>query len=78
MIPSKIYYIALGSNEGNRLQLLQLAIDKIYKEVGDVHQIAQIYETPAWGFEGNSFLNTCVKITSRFSPELCFRKTFEY
>jgi len=74
LIPSKKYYIALGSNEGNRLQLLQLAIDKVYTEVGDVYQIAQIYETPAWGFEGHSFLNTCIQITSRFSAEQVLEK----
>ncbi|SDR67300.1 2-amino-4-hydroxy-6-hydroxymethyldihydropteridinediphosphokinase [Gillisia sp. Hel1_33_143] len=74
MIPSKIYYLALGSNEGNRLQILQLAIDSIYKEVGDIHQIARIYETPAWGFDGHSFLNTCIKIGSRFSPDVVLEK----
>ena len=64
----------MGSNEGNRLQILQLAIDSIYKEVGDIHQIARIYETPAWGFDGHSFLNTCIEIGSRFSPDVVLEK----
>lgn len=38
-------------------------------EIGDIPKISGVYETPAWGFEGDSFLNACVEIRSRFSAE---------
>ncbi len=65
----KTFYIALGSNKGNRLKFLQMALDKIYLEIGEVLQISGVYETPAWGFEGEAFLNACVAVGSRFSSE---------
>jgi len=65
----KTFYIALGSNKGNRLQFMQLALDKIYREIGEILQISAAYETPAWGFEGDSFLNACIAVNSRFSSE---------
>ncbi|MFD2516377.1 2-amino-4-hydroxy-6-hydroxymethyldihydropteridine diphosphokinase [Salinimicrobium flavum] len=69
MNPPKSVYIALGSNEGNRLLNLQKAIEEIHRRVGEVRQISSVYETPAWGFEGNSFLNACVAVSSRLVPE---------
>lgn len=66
---SKTVYIALGSNEGERFKILQSALDQIFLEVGDVQQTSRVYETPAWGFSGNSFLNACVKVSTRFTAE---------
>ena len=68
------YYIALGSNDGNRMQLLQQALDKIYAEIGEVLAISKVYETPAWGFNGNAFLNACIAVSSRLSAEEILRK----
>jgi len=73
----KTFYIALGSNEGDRLHLLQLAVDMIYLEIGDVVKLSPIYETPAWGFEGAAFLNMCIAIHSRFSPRKVLQKLLE-
>lgn len=67
MNPPKTVYIALGSNEGSRFDLLQEAIDKIQRKVGEVEKISGVYETPAWGFEGNAFLNACIAVNTRFS-----------
>jgi len=64
--PPKTCYIALGSNEGNRLDLLQVALDQVYLQVGDIIDISPVYETPAWGFKGNAFLNACVAVRTRF------------
>lgn len=69
MSPLKLFYIALGSNEGDRLQLLQQAIDKIYSEIGVIKKISAVYSTPAWGFDGNPFLNACLVLSTRFSAE---------
>jgi len=65
----KTFYIALGSNEGNRLELLQVAIEQIYLLIGEIVKISGVYETPAWGFKGNAFLNACIAVNSRFSAE---------
>lgn len=69
MNPPKTFYIALGSNEGNRLDLLQAAVGRIYSQIGDVLKISRVYETPAWGFEGNAFLNACIALNSRYNAE---------
>ncbi|WP_093304312.1 MULTISPECIES: 2-amino-4-hydroxy-6-hydroxymethyldihydropteridine diphosphokinase [Salegentibacter] len=70
----KIVHIALGSNVGNRFELLQNALHKLYLEIGEVQQVSQVYETPAWGFEGNAFLNACIAVSTRFSAEEILRK----
>tara|TARA_R100001369_G_scaffold954_3_gene3080 strand:+ start:33836 stop:34978 length:1143 start_codon:yes stop_codon:yes gene_type:complete len=73
----KTFYIALGSNEGDRLHLLQLAVDMIYLEIGEVVKLSAIYETPAWGFDGAAFLNMCIAVDSRFSPRKVLQKLLE-
>jgi deoxyguanosine kinase len=52
-------YLSLGSNLGNRFEYLQQAVDTIFVEIGMLHKISSVYETPAMGFEGDAFLN-CV------------------
>ena len=71
---SKIVHIALGSNVGNRFELLQTALQNIYREIGELQQVSRVYETPAWGFKGNAFLNACVAVSTRFSAEEVLRK----
>ena len=64
-------FIAIGSNEGNRMHFLQSAIDSIFKKVGSILHISSVYETPAWGFDGNAFLNACLEIeTDLPSPKV--------
>ncbi|MBI6119423.1 2-amino-4-hydroxy-6-hydroxymethyldihydropteridine diphosphokinase [Salegentibacter maritimus] len=70
----KLVHIALGSNVGNRFELLQNALHTIYLEIGEIHQVSQVYETPAWGFSGNAFLNACITVSTRFSAEEVLRK----
>jgi 2-amino-4-hydroxy-6-hydroxymethyldihydropteridine diphosphokinase len=62
-------YLSLGSNLGNRKQLLLDAIEKINKKVGNVVRQSSFYETKPWGFESeNLFLNAAVKVTTKLSP----------
>jgi 2-amino-4-hydroxy-6-hydroxymethyldihydropteridine diphosphokinase len=62
-------YLSLGSNLGNRKQLLLDAIEKINKKVGNVVRQSSFYETKPWGFESeNLFLNAAVKVTAKLSP----------
>ena len=52
-------YLSLGSNLGNRFEYLQQAVDAVFMEIGTLHKISSVYETPAMGFKGGAFLN-CV------------------
>ena len=64
-----IVYLSLGSNLGNRKQLLLDAIEAINKKVGNVVRQSSFYETKPWGFESeNLFLNAAVKVTTKLSP----------
>tara|TARA_R100001377_G_scaffold74498_1_gene50777 strand:- start:111 stop:1256 length:1146 start_codon:yes stop_codon:yes gene_type:complete len=62
-------YISLGSNQGDRLKHLQDAVDVIYKRIGKVQMIAKVYNTPALGFEGADFLNTCIIVKTDYPVE---------
>ena len=61
-------YIALGSNKGDRLKYLQDAVDSIFMEIGKINAIAKVYNTPAFGFEGDDFLNTCISLLYVLRP----------
>lgn len=41
--------LAIGSNQGNRLEAIQTAIECIYNEVGTVVKVSRLYETPNFG-----------------------------
>jgi len=53
-------YISLGSNKGDRLKHLQDAVDLIFKNIGKVNIISKAYNTQAFGFKSEDFLNCCV------------------
>lgn len=64
-------YISLGSNIGDKLQFIDDAILQIQDKIGKIKSKASIYETPAWGFIGNSFFNTCIIVETEFSTKKC-------
>ena len=68
---SKFYtsYLSLGSNLGNKYKNLEEAVKAIDKSIAKVLDISAIYETPAWGFEGEDFYNICIKIKTSLDPE---------
>lgn len=70
---SKVYF-SIGSNKGNRSQLINEAIDKIDISIGKVEQKSSIYETQSWGFKSNNFYNVCLLIESSLSVESIFNK----
>jgi 2-amino-4-hydroxy-6-hydroxymethyldihydropteridine diphosphokinase len=62
-------WIGMGSNQGNRLELLQMAIDRLAN--GEIVPIAisRVYETAPVGFESEDhFLNAVVQINCRHTP----------
>jgi len=62
-------YLSLGSNQGNKLENLQYAIDEINQVIGHVKHISSVYKTKSWGFDGDDFYNICIEISSSLSPE---------
>lgn len=65
---NKTAWLSLGSNMGNKLHNLQAAIELLHKKAGSVNAVSSVYETAAWGFSGNNFLNICCKIQTWLSP----------
>ena len=62
-------YLSLGSNIGDRQLFLQLAIGLITYRIGEVKQVSNIVETPAWGFDGDAFYNACLSLETALSPQ---------
>jgi deoxyguanosine kinase len=60
--------LSLGSNLGNRLEYLELAIQALHQNIGTVIYVSNLYETPAWGFESDSFYNIAVLLHTRMTP----------
>jgi len=54
--------LSLGTNMGNKLENLQTCVDALHTTIATIIQISKVYETPAWGFEGEAFYNCVVTI----------------
>jgi 2-amino-4-hydroxy-6-hydroxymethyldihydropteridine diphosphokinase len=64
-------YLLLGSNMGNRLDLLEHARRLISRNIGKVTQTSSIYETESWGFiSENMFLNQVLLVETELLPEV--------
>ncbi len=62
-------YLSLGSNQGNRLAFMQQALMGLEQMPLILKAQSHIFETPAWGFEGPSFLNACVVVETNLTPK---------
>ena len=62
-------YLSLGTNQGEKLQNLQDAVDDIGKNIGHINKISSVYSTKSWGFSGNDFLNICLEVTTSMVPD---------
>ena len=62
-------YLSLGSNEGNRIQWLQKAMDLIAARYGAVLTQSSVYETAAWGITAQpDFLNMVTYLETNQAP----------
>ena len=62
-------YFSLGSNLGDRAQLLAKALTLLNKEIGNLVSRSSFYETEPWGFSSNHpFLNACCLCETKLSP----------
>ncbi len=62
-------YLSLGSNIGEKLQIIQAAVDLISEKVGHVKKVSSIYKSKSWGFNGNDFFNLCLEVSTNLNPE---------
>ncbi|MGB0778115.1 MAG: 2-amino-4-hydroxy-6-hydroxymethyldihydropteridine diphosphokinase [Flavobacteriaceae bacterium] len=62
-------YLSLGSNQGNRLEILQKSIDLLAIKSGNIKKISSVYQTKSWGFKGADFLNLVVELHTNLNPE---------
>jgi 2-amino-4-hydroxy-6-hydroxymethyldihydropteridine diphosphokinase len=68
------YFLLLGGNEANTLELFEKAKQLLSKE-GDVVQESKIYQSKAWGYESDKlFLNQAIKFISALLPEELLQK----
>ncbi|WP_456421711.1 2-amino-4-hydroxy-6-hydroxymethyldihydropteridine diphosphokinase [Lutibacter sp.] len=62
-------YLSLGSNLGNKLEILQQAVDLIAKNIGSITKISTVYKTESWGFKSADFYNICIQVSTSLNPE---------
>ncbi|WP_432714411.1 2-amino-4-hydroxy-6-hydroxymethyldihydropteridine diphosphokinase [Pedobacter sp.] len=63
LLDSKVVYLLLGSNLGDREQLIEEAITAISSRIGQVKARSSMYETAAWGKEDQpGFINFALAV----------------
>jgi deoxyguanosine kinase len=62
------YFLLLGGNQGNEHIIFERAIALVSEKLGTVIQKSALYQSPAWGFESNDFINQAIEVTSSISP----------
>ena len=69
-------YLSLGSNLGDREEMLHRAIALIDERVGTVQRVSSFIETEPWGFQSeHPFLNAACMVLTTLSPEQCLAET---
>lgn len=67
------YYLHLGSNVGDRKQMLLKAIQAISTQIGNITQKSSIYETEPWGLTNQpDFYNMAIEVHSDIKVEEVF------
>ena len=70
----RITYLSLGSNQGNKLENLQNAVDAIADQIGAIQRISSLYKTASWGYDGEDFFNCCIKVSTYLQPDVLMQK----
>ena len=74
----KTAFLSLGSNLGDKIEILSRALGLINLKCGEVSKTSSVIETDALGFESNDiFNNCCVEIKTLLTPEQLLRKNQE-
>ena len=67
--------LSLGSNLAKTFDNLQTAVDLLNIFAGRIIATAPVYQTKAWQFDGNDFLNTVLVLQTTLSPQELLHKT---
>lgn len=71
-------YLSLGSNRGNREQLLSRSCAMIRERIGDQCKFSSFYESDPWGFEDPvPFYNLAAEVKTNLSPGELLKKIRE-
>ena len=63
--------LSIGTNQGEKLQNIEQAIDLIHSEIATVVKVSKLYESPSWGFESDAFYNCAVLVhTCKLAEEV--------
>lgn len=62
MTQKKSLILSLGSNQGNRKENIEKAIDLIHQKIAPIEKTSSLYESPAWGFDGSVFYNCVLEL----------------
>ena len=63
-----VVYLQLGSNLGEREQIISEAVQEISEHVGKVNVRSQIYESTPWRVEGQeNYLNQIIEVKTSLS-----------
>ena len=69
--------LSLGTNMGHKLENLETCIMAIHNTIATVVEVSKVYETPAWGFEGDVFYNCAITIHSHKSSQKILGKIIQ-
>jgi 2-amino-4-hydroxy-6-hydroxymethyldihydropteridine diphosphokinase len=62
-------FLLLGTNLGNRVMMIDIALEKISTGIGTILKHSSIYESTPWGFDDeNNFLNKAIEVLTALSP----------
>ena len=69
-------YLLLGSNDGDRMQLMRTAITMLERTCGQVTERSSVYQTAAWGITDQpAFLNMVVLLHTAKNPRELLAET---
>ncbi|MBR3546308.1 MAG: 2-amino-4-hydroxy-6-hydroxymethyldihydropteridine diphosphokinase [Bacteroidaceae bacterium] len=69
-------YVSLGSNLGDREQIIRRALALLDERVGTVDAVSTFIETMPWGFQSqHPFLNAAALVHTMLSPRRCLLET---
>ena len=64
-----VYFLSLGSNLGEREQMLRQAMQQIEQQIGPILRCSSFYYSEPWGFESpHPFCNLCCAVETTLSP----------
>ncbi len=72
---SHTVFLLLGSNQGDSLQLLEVAKDRLTDALGAIDATSACYQTAAWGKSDQpDFINQVISVSTSLKPEQILHK----